>query len=459
MAFDPRTLIPLVATGLQPQGGGGFLKGWQRAMQEAEQRRQQDEQRTVQQEELGFRRDANARATAASEREAQQQQINAVNSIRQLLEDPTIDDPAIFDQRMQFANQFAPKLGVDPGFIQSLRPAPTVFQQREARAKLKEIAGQYSAEQMKMLEADDQTGSAPLFTMKNGEKLTVAQLRERVGTQPVSAAGQAVAMRPPVSRPDVPNTTEEAHIADAIAIAEEAKGQPLTRGERAQVRLKAVEEYARIRGRADDRPRDQSMGDFRKITTFNQIAGAYERSPLIRAADRTIVLDDAVKSIESNPTDPAAQLRLAYSYIQALDTYQSAVREGELQNLGILGTRLEQWMTSLNRVITNGAFLPENVAKNIARDAKQLSTVIASSRDRKQKEFASRARVSGVGDMWDSFVTGFGGGQPTPTAATPPQRSPAQKIPVGSIVRDKNGQRARVKGFTADGRAILEPVQ
>jgi hypothetical protein len=172
----------------------------------------------------------------------------------------------------------------------------------------------------------------------------------------------------------------------------------------------------------------------REIATFNQIAGAYERSPLIRAADRTIVLSDAVASVERNPRDAASQLNLAYGYIQALDTYQSAVREGELTNLGVLGTRLENWRTQLNRVATEGAFLPPEVARAIAASAKQLVRTIESGRNRKQQEFRSRAKVSGVGDMWDQFAAGFGdgaaappppGSQPAPAAtpATTPQRA------------------------------------
>jgi len=163
-------------------------------------------------------------------------------------------------------------------------------------------------------------------------------------------------------------------------------------------------------GQADDRaPRATSNTEGRNprdVSTFNQIAGAFERSPLIRAADRTIVLNDAIASIEKNPRDPAAQLALAYSYVQALDTYQSAVREGELQNLGILGTRLQQFATTLNRVAFEGAFLPPEVARNIAVNAKQLVATIEAGRARKAKEFASRAQVSGVGDMWETFVAG-----------------------------------------------------
>ena len=144
--------------------------------------------------------------------------------------------------------------------------------------------------------------------------------------------------------------------------------------------------------------------------------------------DRSIVLKDAIKAIEKNPTDPAAQLSLAYSYIQALDTYQSAVREGELQNLGALGTRLQGFLVQLNKVANEGAFLPQGVALNIAANAKQLAATIEAGKASKEQEFKSRAQVSGVGEAWDQFRAGAtgrtgGGGtggtvpgsRPTPT--------------------------------------------
>jgi hypothetical protein len=165
----------------------------------------------------------------------------------------------------------------------------------------------------------------------------------------------------------------------------------------------------------------------REVATFNQIAGAYERSPLIRAADRTIVLKDAAAAIRRNPQDAAQQLTLAYAFIQALDTYQSAVREGELQNLGMLGTRAQQLALEANRVITSGAFLPPGVARQIAESADQLVKTIEGGRAQKLREYASRAKVSGVGDMWEAFVAGFAqpqtpatGGGSTPT----PRRNP-----------------------------------
>ena len=213
--------------------------------------------------------------------------------------------------------------------------------------------------------------------------------------------------------PDRANTIDEQDIADALSVAEERKGAPLTAAERSTVRRKAIADLDALRR---DPPRDTSATqDARKIATFNSIASSHERSPLIRAGDRTVILNDAADSIMRTPSDPAAQLRLAYSYIQALDTYQSAVREGELGTVGNLGTRLQSWEVALNRVATSGAFIPPDVARNIARDAKHLVGVIDTARNAKRREFASRARVSGVGDLWDQFVAGAVA--PAPTVA------------------------------------------
>jgi hypothetical protein len=166
----------------------------------------------------------------------------------------------------------------------------------------------------------------------------------------------------------------------------------------------------------------------RLVATFNQIAGAYERSPLSRAADRTIVLKDAVKAARQDPKNAAQQLTLAYSFIQALDTYQSAVREGELQNLGMLGTRAQQLALEANRVISSGAFLPPAVVTQIADSADQLVKTIEAGRAQKLREFASRARVSGVGDMWNEFVAGFTGtAAPPPPDSTTPRPNPFEK--------------------------------
>jgi hypothetical protein len=157
-----------------------------------------------------------------------------------------------------------------------------------------------------------------------------------------------------------------------------------------------------------------------QIARFNAIAAQYDRSPLVRASDRTIILKDAAKAVRADPKNAANQLSLAYSFIQAMDTYQSAVREGELQNLGVLGTRLQQLALEANRVATSGAFLPPAVALEIATSADQLIKTIDAGRAQKERQFRSQANVSGIAPMWDQFTSGF----QTPPAGTSTPETP-----------------------------------
>jgi hypothetical protein len=275
--------------------------------------------------------------------------------------------------------------------------------------------------------------------LADGRTLSMPTARNLLGGE-VTASGTPVPVR--TSTPFSANTPEEMAIAakarelgkkpedltlEELTAARSA-GKPTTAATPGSFEAFTTEtdpaKRAKILGdrklyqQSDDRPRvtvDVGGRNPREVATFNQIAGAYDRSPLIRAADRTIVLSNAIAQIEKNPSDPASQLSLAYSYIQALDTYQSAVREGELQNLGILGTRLQSFVTQLNRVANEGAFLPPAVAQNIASNAKQLVQTIEAGRSNKEREFASRAKTSGVGDMWSEFTAGM-----KPPVVTPP---------------------------------------
>src|SRR5262245_51373380 len=133
--MDLRDLIPLIggASGLggNPHAGQGFLQGWMQAKQQHDQHLQQQQETERQKtadkraaDELKLRQDADARAQ-------QDQYLQGVNSIRQLLGDQTIDTPEEYGQREAFVMGMAPKLGVDTGFVQSLRPKPTEFTRRK----------------------------------------------------------------------------------------------------------------------------------------------------------------------------------------------------------------------------------------------------------------------------------------------------------------------------------------
>lgn len=207
MPFDPRALAQILgAVGGLRGGSNAFTRRWKELEAADAQKQQQAQQLQMQQQRMGLEQGQADRAQQqlmlqadAAERQRQQQQFGMVTSARGMLEDPEVTDPAVFDQRMAFLQQMAP--GIDPGFLQSLRPPPTVFQQRAAKKKIAEIEKTYSPAQLQMLEADDQSGAAPVFEI-GGERLTLAQLRERAGTQSM-VGGKAMSMRPPATGGDV----------------------------------------------------------------------------------------------------------------------------------------------------------------------------------------------------------------------------------------------------------------
>ncbi|HEX5109884.1 MAG TPA: hypothetical protein VFV95_15640 [Vicinamibacterales bacterium] len=141
--------------------------------------------------------------------------------------------------------------------------------------------------------------------------------------------------------------------------------------------------------------------EMRRIGMFNRVADARERSPLVKAAERTVVIDGIADHILKNPTDPTAQMTLSYAFIQALDTYQSAVREGELANMASLNSRFNNLAREVNKILeTTGTMSPE-VATAVANASKQLVGLIKAGANTKEHEFARRAKASGVGDLWE----------------------------------------------------------
>lgn len=352
------------------------------------------------------------------------------------------DDPVAFEQWKQAIAPMAEVYGVP---LQSV-----TFSDQKRRAKDQKLVQDALDQAVKRHGPEILNRPDVSVRLSDGRTLSMPTARNLLGGE-VLAGGAQVPVR--TSTPFAANTPEEMAIA-AKARELGKKPEELTLEELTAARNAAKTATAPTPGsfeafttetdptkrariladrklyqQADDRPRvtvDVGGRNPKEVATFNTIAGAYDRSPLVRASDRTIVLSNAIKQIEQNPSDPASQLSLAYSYIQALDTYQSAVREGELQNLGMLGTKLQSFVTSLNRVANEGAFLSPEVAKNIAANAKQLVQTIEAGRTRKEQEFASRAKTSGVGDMWSEFVAGMKTTPTTPATPTTPKSPAAQ---------------------------------
>ncbi len=136
---------------------------------------------------------------------------------------------------------------------------------------------------------------------------------------------------------------------------------------------------------------------------FNSISDKLRNSPLMKANDRTIVLKTITDEIKKNPTDGALQLSLIYSFIQALDTYQSAVREGEIG----LTQSLLGWMGKLeiykSNVETEKKILDEKTSLSIAKSADLLIKTIEEGAGRTENDFKAQAKIQGIEIQWNEY--------------------------------------------------------
>jgi len=151
---------------------------------------------------------------------------------------------------------------------------------------------------------------------------------------------------------------------------------------------------------------DDELTTSQKVNTFNKIVNEYNKSPLIRAAERTPVLSGTIDAVLKDPKNSALQLNLSYAYVQALDTYQSAVREGELNNLNSIDSKIGQIQNYVQKM-GNGQIMRPEIAKQVAESAKSIVDLINTAAKQKAKSFKSQAQVSGIGDQWDQYTGGF----------------------------------------------------
>lgn len=143
----------------------------------------------------------------------------------------------------------------------------------------------------------------------------------------------------------------------------------------------------------------------KETTIFNSLVDKYNNSPLVKAYDRTTILQGIIDSVKSNPGNSASQLSLAYGYIQALDTYQSAVREGELGLVNSIDSKAGQ-LKNWTEQIANGQIVRPEVALQIAKSAQQLVNTIKSGAENKQKTYSAQAKINGqnVGNAFNDYI-------------------------------------------------------
>ena len=144
------------------------------------------------------------------------------------------------------------------------------------------------------------------------------------------------------------------------------------------------------------------LTNYQTVNTFNRIVDKFNASPLIQASDRTPVLDQAIKSARTTPSNGSVQLNLVYSYIQALDTYQSAVREGELGLVSSIDSSVGKFNNIIQQV-QNGQIVRPEVIKQIADASEQIVNTIKTAATAKAKGFQAQADVSGVGPEFKQF--------------------------------------------------------
>ena len=146
--------------------------------------------------------------------------------------------------------------------------------------------------------------------------------------------------------------------------------------------------------------------DYQRIQTFNGIVDKYNKSPLVAASDRTNILNSTIENIKKDPTNGGNQLSLIYGYIQALDNYQSAVREGEIALSQQIQSKVGA-MQNYFQQITNGQILNKKAALDMANAASSLVQTIQSSAKQKAASFQAQADVAGVGSEFSQYVGKF----------------------------------------------------
>ncbi len=146
---------------------------------------------------------------------------------------------------------------------------------------------------------------------------------------------------------------------------------------------------------------------YRQAQIFNPIVQHYQQSAPVKAVSRMAPLAGAIERIEKDPSNAFTQLNEIYTFIQALDTYQSTVREGEIrltQQTMSLAQRLKLRLQG----ITSAKMLSPEAARGIATEAKALMGDIRKSAVDSAAMYRSQASVNGMAPKWDEFMSGAG---------------------------------------------------
>lgn len=137
---------------------------------------------------------------------------------------------------------------------------------------------------------------------------------------------------------------------------------------------------------------------------FNTIISNQIKSPSMTAVNRTGQLADTANRIKQNPKNAPDQVALIYGVIQILDSYQSAVREGEINLVRDTQGLLQKADNFYDRV-SKGTPIDDSVALAYAKLAEQMIESIKANAQKVNNQFKAQAVVNGIGKQYDEYTT------------------------------------------------------
>lgn len=415
MPFDWGQLAGLIGGAGGAIGGNpGFARGFQRGMAELEQRKQREAADTQRQEQLKLQQNQDERAANADTRAQQNQYLQAVNSVRQLLGDTSIESPDDYAQRESFVMNLAPKLGVDTGFVQSLRPKPTVYTQRKLQKVYDQFAKLPEAERMQF----EQGGHWEI----DGQTYTPAQIRQTLGFGGQTATGEPFAFTPQ-AKPVASKPGIEQQYLDAIQSGNTALANQ-------------IKQAANIR---DNPPAPKTAEGLtaRQQQQVQAQARSYDTNQVVK---NTQVMSEAVQfanGLDPNTTNPADDQALIYSFAKAMDP-NSVVREGEYATVQKYA---QSWAESFGfnaaRIFSNTAFLTPQARQNMKKTIQARFRAAKGQYDVVRNSFVTKInKITGMGDGED-WLTDYGGAFPSdePQPETTNTRATVTPPPAGTPAR------------------------
>ena len=396
---------------------------------------------------------AYAKTVQAENRDAERREL-AAKYMQQVAADASqFDNVEEHQKYLQFAEQVGQAFGIQPGTLSQTIPFPKTKQATAKRlaAQKRLTALESNAGYKDIIGTPQESGLS--VDMEDGERLTVAQLRERAGMALYDPKGAQVVPTPAPKPEKVVNTTD---YGDALARYAKKIGKPVEE-------LTFDDEVAakKALGQADDRPTDPAIAGLRResLELTNELkrsqiankstaglpASAQRRvDTLARGFDQQAAVKRAGTMAEAvafangmspTTTNPADDQALIYAFAKAMDP-DSVVREGEYATVQKYAQSwAEKFGFDVKRVFTNTAFLTPQARANMKATVQQKFAATKTQYDNLRRSYAERInRITGAPDGAE-YLTDYAGGFPSeekPTTTRPPA----------------TGQGATVNGYT-----------